>query len=128
MNVLLDTHAFLWFVLDNPKLTRPAQDIIRDPQNVVLISPASYWEVAIKISLRKFSLNVPYTTFWQTTLSASGMSILPIEVRHTAELIALPYHHKDPFDRLIVAQSLADELPLVSGDSILDVYGVRRIW
>jgi PIN domain nuclease of toxin-antitoxin system len=92
------------------------------------LSPASYWEIAIKISRGKFSVEGNYESFWEDGLERNRISVLPIEIRHTARLIELPYHHADPFDRLIVAQALADDLTLISADAGLDRYGVRRVW
>ncbi len=128
MRVLLDTHAFLWFGLDDPKLSRAARALIADADNDVMISPASYWEIAIKISNRKYALATSYDQFWRDGIDVNRIEVLPIELRHTSRLISLPYHHRDPFDRLLVAQSLADDIPSVSGDATLDRYGVRRLW
>ncbi|MBC7783385.1 MAG: type II toxin-antitoxin system VapC family toxin [Burkholderiales bacterium] len=128
MKVLLDTHAFLWFILNNPRLSRRAMEIITDRANEVLLSPASYWEIAIKISAGKFRLDIPYEEFWRDGIEVNSIYILPIELRHTNQLLAMPFHHKDPFDRLLVAQSLADHVPLVSGDPALDAYGIQRLW
>jgi PIN domain nuclease of toxin-antitoxin system len=128
MRVLLDTHAFLWFVLDDPTLSAAAKSTIQDPLNDVLISPASFWEVAIKVSLGKYSLTVPYEEFWRRGINDNNFAVLPIELRHTAILVSLPFHHKDPFDRLMVAQAIAEGIPLVSKDAELDVYTIGRIW
>lgn len=92
------------------------------------MSPASFWEVAIKISIGKYSLTVPFQTFWEHGLVDNGFKVLPIEVRHAALLVSLPFHHKDPFDRLIAAQAAVEGIPLVSSDATLDAYMIRRIW
>jgi len=128
VTVLLDTHSFLWFVFNDPKLTMPAKLAIEDPSNIVLISPTSYWEIAIKISAGKYRLKRSYDEFWQRGMLDNNITVLPIELRHTSRLISLPFHHKDPFDRLLVAQALTEQLPLVSGDTNLDAYGIQRIW
>jgi PIN domain nuclease of toxin-antitoxin system len=128
LKILLDTHAFLFFVLNDPKLGPKAKAEIEDAGNAVLISPASYWEIAIKISVGEYLLNGSYEAFWNGAIHDNSILVRPIEVRHTSRLIALPYHHKDPFDRLLVAQALTEDMPLVSSDSMLDAYGVRRIW
>lgn len=144
MSVLLDTHAFLWYVLDDSLLSDAARKAIEgDATNVlvnpaqaalgptppqVLVSPASYWEIAIKISLKKYQLTVPYHTFWRRGMEDNDFHVLPIEVAHTAALLTMPFHHKDPFDRLIIAQAMAENLPLVSSDSAFDAYPVKRIW
>lgn len=128
MNALLDTHAVLWAVLDPAKLGLQAADLLSDPDNRLFVSPASYWEIAIKISRGKFILERPYEAFWKDGLALLGATILPIELRHTSQLLSLPFHHKDPFDRLLIAQALAEGLPLVSADPVVEAYGVQRIW
>lgn len=128
MKVLLDTHTFLWYVLDDPGLSVAARSLIGDAASEVLVSPASFWEIAIKISVGKYSVTVPYETFWRHGIEENGFGILPIEIRHTAALINLPFHHKDPFDRLLVAQAMSEAIPLVSGDTPLDAYAIQRIW
>lgn len=128
MRLLLDTHSFLWYVLDDPRLSPTARQVIDDESSEILISPASFWEIAIKISLGKYSLTVPYATFWNSGIEGNGFRILPIDVRHTAALIDLPYHHRDPFDRLIIAQAMVENIPVLSGDTPLDAYPIQRIW
>lgn len=128
MKVLLDTHAFLWFILNDPRLSPTALAIIADPANDVDISPATYWEIAIKIRIGKYALPGDYETFLVAQLQTNAMGILPIEIRHTKLLTTLPLHHKDPFDRLLVAQALAEGVPIVSADVALDPYGVTRLW
>jgi PIN domain nuclease of toxin-antitoxin system len=128
MRVLLDTHTFLWFVLADPRLSAVALTHILDPAVAKLVSPASYWEIAIKISLGKYSLQEPYEAFMQRGITGNGFGILAVEPKHTAALTTLPYHHRDPFDRLLVAQALVEQLPILSGDAALDAYGVTRLW
>jgi PIN domain nuclease of toxin-antitoxin system len=99
-----------------------------DPGNRIWISPASYWEIAIKISRGKFSVLGPYDAFWQDTIDRNRFEILPFEIRHAARLIGLPFHHRDPFDRLLAAQALAEDVSLVSSDAVFDRYGLRRVW
>jgi PIN domain nuclease of toxin-antitoxin system len=126
--VLLDTHAFLWFILDDPQLTAAAKAVIADPANYIEVSPASYWEIAIKIGSHKYTLSQPYQQFMESQIAANDFHILHIEVKHTSALTTLPPHHKDPFDRLQVAQAKTEGIPLVSGDAALDAYGVTRLW
>lgn len=128
MRVLLDTHALLWFLLDDPQLCPAARRLIEDPATVVEVSPASYWEIAIKIGKGKYALPEPFDVFMLRELVENEFRILPIEIRHTALLTTLPEHHKDPFDRLLIAQSLAEGIPIVSADITLDSYGVTRLW
>jgi PIN domain nuclease of toxin-antitoxin system len=128
VNALLDTQALLWHYLDDPRLTPAARGAIADPANRILVSPASHWEIAIKLSTGKYTLHLPSPDFVQESIFDNGFAILPIEPRQTAELVALPYHHRDPFDRMIVVQSMAESMAVVSSDPIFDQYGVRRIW
>jgi PIN domain nuclease of toxin-antitoxin system len=128
LKLLLDTHALLWFGLNDPQLSGAAMTLIVDPSNEKLVSPASYWEIAIKIGLRKYALNKPYQDFMREAIDNNGFGYLHIEPRHTALLTTLPPHHKDPFDRLLVAQALVEGVSIVSGDTRLDAYGVTRLW
>ena len=128
MTMLLDTHSFLWFVLNDPRLGAAAKKAIENSANTILISPASFWEIAIKISGGKYKLVRSYEDFWRRGMVENNIDILPIELRHTSQLLSMPFHHKDPFDRLLVAQALAEQIPLISNDSTLDTYGIERIW
>jgi PIN domain nuclease of toxin-antitoxin system len=128
VRILLDTHSLLWFYLGDARLSTSAQTAIADPRNSKLVSPASYWELAIKISLGKYALTESYDEFIQHAIFDNGFSILPVEPQHTSALIGLPYHHRDPFDRLMIAQAQVEGIPLVSDDSIIDQYGMIRIW
>lgn len=128
MKLLLDTHAFLWFILDDSHLSNTASALICDPSNQIFVSPATHWEIAIKIGLGKYQLPEPFDTFMTRQIEANRFEILPVEIRHTARLIGLPFYHRDPFDRLLAAQTLADQLALVSRDEIFDAYGVLRLW
>ena len=130
MRLLLDTHAMYWYIEGDPKLSNTAQTLIQDAANEVLISPASFWEIAIKVSIGKWTLNRPYEDFIDLGLKQYGFQVLPILPTHTARLIGMPFppKHKDPFDRLLVAQAIVEGIPLVSADSQLDAYGITRIW
>jgi PIN domain nuclease of toxin-antitoxin system len=128
MRLLLDTHAFLWFILNDPKLSPSASALIADPNNRITVSPASYWEIAIKIGLGKYTLGVPFETFMEQQITVNQFEVLHITVRHAAGVSALPPHHRDPFDRLLVAQALAEQIPIVSADAVLDAYSVTRLW
>ena len=128
MRLLLDTHAFLWFVLNDSQLSTIAKDIIVDPNNDVEISPATYWEIAIKISIGKYALPESYDAFMERELAKNQFRILPIEPRHTAVLTTLSFHHRDPFDRLLIAQAISEKIPLLSGDETFDAYPVQRVW
>jgi PIN domain nuclease of toxin-antitoxin system len=127
VNILLDTHTFLWFALGDAHLSTAARTYIVDPTNAKYISPASYWEIAIKMSMGKYSLRVPHDVFFETTIVNNGFHILNIEPRHTAALVTLPFHHRDPFDRLLVAQAIVESMPIISIDPKLDPYPIRRV-
>jgi len=128
MNVLLDTHAFLWFVQDNPKLSTVARQLIENPQTYPFLSIASLWEIAIKISLKKLELTQPFEEFIPNQLSMNGIGILNITIRHTAAITTLPFHNRDPFDRLLAVQSKLENMSLVSADTTFDEYGIVRVW
>jgi PIN domain nuclease of toxin-antitoxin system len=128
MTLLLDTHSFLWFILDDAKLSTTARSLIEDPDNDVLVSPANFWEIAIKVSLGKLDLRCSYEEFMHRGIVENRFTILPIEPKHTTVLTTLPFHHRDPFDRLLVAQATVEKISLVSIDKDLDPYGVQRLW
>jgi PIN domain nuclease of toxin-antitoxin system len=128
VRLLLDTQAFLWFVLNDLRLSATARALLTDPNNELLISPASYWEIAIKVSIGKYQVPWPFQDFIDDQIAQNQLTILPITTAHAAAVIPLPFHHRDPFDRLIVAQALVEGIPLVSADPIFDAYGVARLW
>lgn len=128
MRLLLDTHAFLWFVTNDSNLSEAALEFVAEPTNEVLVSPASCWEIAIKVSLGKYLLTAPFEEFFREGIEENDMAVLPIDIRHAAVLSSLPMHHKDPFDRMMVSQAIAEQIPIVSRDASLDAYGVRRLW
>jgi PIN domain nuclease of toxin-antitoxin system len=128
VRLLLDTHSMYWYIQGDPRLSPTAQTLVQDASNQVLISPASYWEIAIKISIGKWKLNRTYEEFVDVGLNTYGFQLLPILPAHTSRLIGLPFKHRDPFDRLLVAQALVEGLSIVSNDSALDAYGVTRLW
>jgi PIN domain nuclease of toxin-antitoxin system len=126
MPVLLDTHAFLWWTQDDPQLSAPARQAIADSD--CYLSLASCWETAIKVSLGRLRFDRPVAQFFAEQLLASGVTLLPIEFRHVMRVAALPFHHRDPFDRLRIAQALEEKLAIVSADAAYDRYGITRIW
>ena len=128
MRVLLDTHAMYWYIEGDPQLSATARTLIQDASNEILISPASYWEIAIKVSIGKWKLNRTYEEFIDIGLNKYGFQVLPILPTHTARVIGLAFHHKDPFDRLLVAQALVESIPIISNDPALDAYGITRLW
>jgi len=129
MNLLLDTQALLWFILSDPRLSRKAQDSIVETEGMIFVSPASLWEIAIKISIGKYKLPGNFQQFWDKQLEINDFTLLPISIAHASLVADLPYHHRDPFDRLIIAQSLVEKIPVVSSDSMFNFYkGVEKIW
>jgi PIN domain nuclease of toxin-antitoxin system len=128
MEILLDTNAFLFIVNDDRKLTTRVKSEYSSPRNSVLLSIASLWEIAIKESLGKLELPLPLRSFVTEHVIANGIALLDITVEHIVRLNELPYLHRDPFDRLIIAQALANGLPVATADAIFSEYGVERIW
>ena len=128
MRVLLDTHAFLWWIAGGERVGTGARAAIEGRDNECLVSLASCWEIAIKVSLGKLRIDADLASFLPEQLAANGFRLLGIELRHTTRVARLPFHHRDPFDRLLVAQALEERLPLVSCDEVFEAYGIERIW
>lgn len=128
MKLLLDTHALLWFLLNDARLSSRARSIMVDPGNDLLVSPASFWEIAIKISLGKYTLGEEFATFMERQIVENDLTVLPITVRHASIVATLPFHHRDPFDRLLIAQAMMEQIPVLSVDTGFDAYPVIRIW
>lgn len=128
MTLLLDTHTCLWFWWDDPQLGPTARDAICDPANRKLVSTASCWEIAIKTSLKKLDLGAPYRGFVHQQMVRNNFELLQITDEHLSELAELPFHHRDPFDRLLIAQAMIENVPLVSRDEEFDQYPIRRVW
>jgi PIN domain nuclease of toxin-antitoxin system len=128
MNLLLDTHAFLWFCQDDPALSATAKALIENPANRKLVSVASCWEIAVKAGLGKMKLGEPSASYIATALNRTGFDLLMITVAHATGVEGLPMHHRDPFDRLLVAQVIAEGFSILSRDVILDAYWITRMW
>ena len=128
MNAILDAHALLWFFAGSSKLTTNALECIQNPANTLFVSPATLWEISIKDALGKLTLSQPFEQLFPARLEASNILILPILVPHLHVQRSLPYHHQDPFDRLVIAQALAEDFTLVSCDSEFAAYGVKLRW
>jgi PIN domain nuclease of toxin-antitoxin system len=128
MRLLLDTHAFLWFIMGSPNLSAEARALIEDETNERFLSAASLWEMAIKSSTGKLTLSAPFDVLIPRQLSLNGIGLLGIEVAHAAVVSTLPFHHRDPFDRLLVAQAIVESIPIVSVDTAFDIYAVTRLW
>jgi PIN domain nuclease of toxin-antitoxin system len=128
MRLLLDTHAFLWFIGGDGSLSERARSLIQEADNEVLISIATLWEISIKTSLNKLELVEAFDVLIPRELADNEFTQLPVTLNHIVQLGRLPFHHRDPFDRLLIAQSLYENVPLVSKDSAFDRYGIERVW
>jgi len=128
MRLLLDTHTFLWWAEDSPKLSVKAREVITNPVNICVVSLVCAWEIAIKSKLGKLKTPAPVDRFFTAELHQHGFEQLEISLRAIARTEALPLHHRDPFDRLLIAQALTEKLPVVSADPIFRKYGVKRVW
>lgn len=126
--LLLDTHTFLWWVSDAPELSITAREAISDTGNECFLSIASCWEMAIKSSIGKLRLTKPVERFVHDLITENGFRLLSIELRHAAKVEALPFHHRDPFDRLLLAQAITEKLTIVTVDSLFSSYGVKLLW
>jgi PIN domain nuclease of toxin-antitoxin system len=134
MKLLLDTHAWLWFHLGDPKLSQTAQDHILDPANDKFVSPASFWEISLKIKLGKYQLNIPYAQFMRDSIAGHGFQLLNITPQHTEPVTTLHFpevngkEHRDPFDRLLISQAQVEGMSIVSNDGAFPAYGIPIIW
>jgi PIN domain nuclease of toxin-antitoxin system len=127
MRLLLDTHTFIWYVTDNPKLSAHVKLLIEDENNEKLVSIASIWEMAIKHSIGRLNFSLPFMEFVGQQLTVSNIGLLEINLQHIEVVASRPLHHRDPFDRLIIAQSMAEQIPLLSVDAIFDAYAIARV-
>jgi len=127
MDVLLDTHTFIWFIEGDSQLPKKAREIIKDISNKCFVSIASIWEIAIKISLDKLELNGNLDDLAQI-ISDFEFELLPISIDHIIGITSLPFHHRDPFDRLIIAQARAEKTPIITSDSQIKNYPIQTIW
>lgn len=128
MRVLLDTHAFLWATSDDERLSYLARDLIRDPEQELLFSPASAYEIAVKTAAGRLQLPEDPATYVITRIAMFALQTLPITVEHAVEAAALPPIHADPWDRLLVAQARAEAVPILTADRIVRQYDVETVW
>jgi len=128
MRLLLDTHSFLWFINGDNKLSSRARNLITDLDNQVLVSIASLWEISIKAGLGKLELSHPFEELIPEQLALNEIDQISINLDHLAKLIYLPFYHRDPFDRLIIAQALVEDLPIITKDSVFQAYSIEVIW
>lgn len=128
MRVLLDTHAFLWWITDDPQLSAHARYIIGDGKNELLLSAASGWEIATKVRLGKLDLPDNLESFVLEQMALNAVQSLPVRMRHALHVHRLPHYHRDPFDRLIVSQAELENLPILTADPQIGQYKAKTIW
>ena len=128
MRLLLDTHTFLWWINNDPSLSEPARIAIASELNECYLSLASCWELAIKASIGKLQLTKTVDRFIPEELAANDFQLLSIDFRHVAKVETLPFHHRDPFDRLLVAQALIEKMTVISAVTVLSEYGIKCLW
>lgn len=127
MNFLLDTHTFLWYLQDSKELSFKAAEILEDSTNNLWLSIASLWEISIKLGLGKLTLQNSFSDL-EAVLQQLKIEVLPIAFSDTERYLNLPLHHRDPFDRILVAQSMNHSLVLISRDLAFDDYNIQRLW
>lgn len=128
MRALLDTHTFLWWVTNNPQLSQPVRDIISYSDNTLYLSVASSWEIIIKSKTGKLPLPEPSTQFIQSCLIANRFESMAIDLAHVLQVDTFPDYHKDPFDRILIAQAQVENLPILTLDHLITQYSVQTIW
>ena len=127
MRILLDTHTFLWFYSGDERLSPTVKALVVDSANACFLSIASVWEVGIKTSIGKLELRVDFAELARF-MAANSIALLPIAIEHIQQLQQLPFHHRDPFDRLLIAQALAEQLTIVSKDAVFEQYPANITW
>ncbi len=128
MNLLLDTHAFLWWVTDDPQLSATVRTLITDPDNTIFFSVVSAWEIVIKAQSGKLMLPEPAATYIPSRLETNRFITQSVDLAHVLKIASLPAHHRDPFDRLLIAQSQVEQIPIATIDSLITQYSVEVIW
>ena len=128
MKYLVDTHAFLWLVFDDPRISDRAVALLEDPNNELWMSFASIWEMSIKHSLGKLKFDQPFEEFVTEHVLGTQLDLLPIQMSHLLEVNQLPWHHRDPFDRILAAQCKAEGFTLISNDRAFEGYGLDFVW
>jgi PIN domain nuclease of toxin-antitoxin system len=128
MQLLLDTHSLIWFFSGHPNLSDRSRQLMEDTTYQKLISLASVWEMGIKQSKGKLSLPLPLAEYIKEKTKLEDFKILPIHLNHLEAITELPFHHNDPFDRLLIAQSIVENISILSRDTTFDIYNTKRIW
>ncbi|MBD2204424.1 type II toxin-antitoxin system VapC family toxin [Calothrix sp. FACHB-1219] len=126
MRQLLDTHTFIWFVMGNPRISENLRSQIENNDN--LLSLVSVWKMAIKHSIGKLNFNMSFPEFIEQQIINNGIEVIPIAREEIIVVSQLPLHHRDPFDRLLIAQSIVENIPILSADTIFDAYPIQRLW
>ncbi len=127
MKILLDTQSWLWWIADPEKLNHEALDYFKNNQNDLMFSAASSWEISIKYAIGKLELSEPPSQFIPTRLVRDSITSMPVEHVHALHVSGLPHHHRDPFDRLLIAQSQIENLPILTADKQFNAYDVQII-
>ena len=128
MRALLDTHVFLWWITNNPKVSARARDFIRDPRNRISLSVVGAWEIVLKARVGRLSISGDVAKFVENHLQYYDFAVLELRLAHLIRFYHLPAHHRDPFDQLLVAQAQVENLPLLTGDAQIAKYDVEVIW
>jgi PIN domain nuclease of toxin-antitoxin system len=128
MRGLIDTSTFLWFISGDSRLSHTAKTLISEIDNEIFLSIASLWEIAIKISVGKLELSMSYDNLLSVQIEENEIKLLPIEKYHLKELVKLPFYHRDPFDRLIISQGIAENIPILTCDRLFNDYPIEKIW
>jgi PIN domain nuclease of toxin-antitoxin system len=128
VRALLDTHAFLWAITDDRRLSRKAQTVLASGQNEIFLSVAGVWEILTKVQIGKLRLPLPVGPYVKRQMARHNVQVLPLRLEHVLRLEQLPMHHRDPFDRILVAQSIEEKLPIISFDPLLARYPVAIVW
>lgn len=127
MNYLVDTHAVIWFITNNERLPSHTKSLMEDKSNMCFVSIATYWEMSIKHSIGRLTLHTDLASIFQI-IDESGFEILPITINHTLANANLDFHHQDPFDRIMIAQAITEQLQIITTDKEFSNYPVSVIW
>jgi PIN domain nuclease of toxin-antitoxin system len=128
MKILLDTHAFLWLVMDDPMLSDTAKNLFLDAENEIFLSAVTGFEISVKFSIGKLELSEPPEQFIHNRITKNDLNVLPITLPHTLKLADLPFHHRDPFDRLLIARAMIENVPILTRDPMFSEYDCQVIW
>lgn len=128
MKILLDTHIFLWLITDNDRLSDKSKHAFTNPDNELFFSMASYWEICIKVSIGKLKLSKNWDKIIKDELMVNSVKLLPISTEHCFQVTQLPFHHRDPFDRIIISQAIIEQMHIMTIDSYFSLYEVNIVW